>query len=436
MTAGPLPTRWRWKLAAWLIVIASSIYGALPYAVPKWCAPQWFPPFGSSFSAEQGTLGGEYFNIAEALSRGRGYSDPFFAESGPTAWMPPLLPTIDAAILTITGRNKEALVWLSIVAQVLVLIWVTNDVIDWATPLLFGFVPVLCIAIVLAGNFYHLFQITHDGWLLLLLAHGCVRMLIQPMSLSTTGGAIRWGVWGGACSLASPALTLAWLVSCWNARRELKLPGIFAAVGIALAIQAPWLLRNAVVFGRFVPVKSNGWFELEQSLRDPDGVLDLTTMVNHPIASQKVKRHYIELGEMAFIDERKAAIWQREPNELLRHWLRQVANRVMAAFLWKMPINERFSAPWYLTWSRVVFAVPCLLVCLALTLGWRPSPERRNVAWFAIAYLTPYLAISFYDRYLIPIAGVTMLMSSEAAIHLIKRLWAAFFRASETPVAN
>jgi hypothetical protein len=432
----PASSHWRWKLAAWSIVIMCSIYGALPYAAQHWCAPGWFPPYGTGFATEHGTLGGEYFNIAMALVCGRGYSDPFFVESGPTAWMPPLLPTIDAVVFTFSSDNREGVVWFSLIAQILVLGWVTGDIIDRMGDTRSRIVTLLCIAVVLAGNFYHLFQITHDGWLLLLLAHGCVRMLLQPASLSTTTGVLRWGVWGGLCSLASPPLCLAWLVASWNVRHVLAVRGVAIALGIALAMQAPWLVRNAVVFHRFVPVKSNGWFELEQSLSDFDGVLDLTTFANHPIASEAAKQRYLEKGEMAFLDERKAAIWKREPGELTSRWLRHVWNRAVAAFLWKMPINERFSAPWFVTVSRALFAAPFLVGSIAFLLGWRPSPELRNVGWFALVYLTPYLAISFYDRYMIPILGVTILVSSEAAIYLVQSHWGRLFGFRGTTIAS
>src|SRR3954469_26052683 len=44
-------------------------------------------------------LGGEYFNIAQAIVDGRGFSDPFGEATGPTAWMPPLYPALLACIL-------------------------------------------------------------------------------------------------------------------------------------------------------------------------------------------------------------------------------------------------------------------------------------------------------------------------------------------------
>ena len=50
-------------------------------------------------------LGGEYFNIAQAIVDGRGFSDLFGEATGPTAWMPPLFPAILALLLAVTNSR-------------------------------------------------------------------------------------------------------------------------------------------------------------------------------------------------------------------------------------------------------------------------------------------------------------------------------------------
>ncbi len=51
-------------------------------------------------------IGAEYNCIAEAIVNGRGFSDPFYVESGPTAWMPPALPYIQAGLYQLHGNDR------------------------------------------------------------------------------------------------------------------------------------------------------------------------------------------------------------------------------------------------------------------------------------------------------------------------------------------
>ncbi len=51
-------------------------------------------------------LGAEYYNIGSAIADGRGFSDPFVVQSGPTAWMPPLLVWIQAGLIRLFDGDR------------------------------------------------------------------------------------------------------------------------------------------------------------------------------------------------------------------------------------------------------------------------------------------------------------------------------------------
>ena len=57
------------------------------------------------------TLGAEYNAIAIAIVKGRGFSDPFMVESGPTAWMPPILPYIIAVLYYLFSGDKSYVIF-------------------------------------------------------------------------------------------------------------------------------------------------------------------------------------------------------------------------------------------------------------------------------------------------------------------------------------
>src|SRR5690348_4535505 len=83
---GGLLTRWFVKPQVWiwvalfLVSLSIQLYFALVGRPPE-VAATWHQH-----------LGGEYFNIAQAIVDGRGFADPFGERTGPTAWMPPLFP--------------------------------------------------------------------------------------------------------------------------------------------------------------------------------------------------------------------------------------------------------------------------------------------------------------------------------------------------------
>src|SRR5688572_21921431 len=55
-------------------------------------------------------LHGEYFNIARAIHKGRGFADPFGVKTGPTAWQGPLMPYLEAGVLWLSDGKTGAVV--------------------------------------------------------------------------------------------------------------------------------------------------------------------------------------------------------------------------------------------------------------------------------------------------------------------------------------
>ena len=87
-------------------VFACSIYANLSLAVTSKADYQYFPPFKPNVNANLNDhLGGEYFNMAQALAAGEGFAHPFDRPTGPTAWQPPVLPLFLAALLWVTDGD-------------------------------------------------------------------------------------------------------------------------------------------------------------------------------------------------------------------------------------------------------------------------------------------------------------------------------------------
>jgi len=194
------------------------------------------------------------------------------------------------------------------------------------------------------------------------------------------------------------------------------------AVAIAFTIQSPWLVRNYIQFSKFVPIKNNGLFELEQSLlRDDDGVLDFGRNLHHPYGDEREAKKHAEMGELAYIQERVATLrekfWERK-------WVYvdHCSNRIFAMLAWQTPLTpgeEDF------TWTHIarsLYTIPWCVFLSSLIPDIPLSRSQRNVLLIATVYLLPYALLSYYSRYMIPLMGVRCLI----LIWGLQR-WHAFF---------
>ena len=129
---------------------------------------------------------------------------------------------------------------------------------------------------------------------------------------------------------------------CWS---RLALTLLF--FGLALA---PWTIRNYLVFGRLIPLKSNMAYEAFQSqCLEQNGLL--TSFGMHPGHLQNQEgRAYLQLGEMAYMDRKSEQFWQSVKADPL-DFADRIANRFLAATLWYTPFDAQ-GRPWVLWPSR------------------------------------------------------------------------------------
>lgn len=416
-----------------LTVLACSVYANLSYAVTNPADYRFFPPFQRGVDANQTEeLGGEYYLIARSLRAGEGFAHPFGKRTGPTAWMPPLLPALQAFVLWIFGDSRACLQIVMVLLQdmtlvvtgLLVLALVQGQLSPWGMGLTAGLF-VGC----LLGHFHLCFQFTHDSWLVMLTLDLLFGSVYWGNPLGAWRTATIWGVLGGMSTLVNPVLGAVWftlslgVLSKPTARR-----GLVVALGAAGLILVPWIWRNYVVFGRFIPIKSNLAYELYQcQCLQSDGVLKGTTFHGHPFAAPDGSegRQYQILGEAGFMDLKwrqfQSAV-RAEPTDFAR----RVGQRFLAATFWYVPLNEPGEAnlPLALWASRLTHPLPFLsLLFLALSASWRPLSRLQ---WLVIAayiiYLLPYIFISYYDRYAFALLGVKVLLVTWAGAQWVS-LW-------------
>jgi hypothetical protein len=187
----------------------------------------------------------------------------------------------------------------------------------------------------------------------------------------------------------------------------------------------PWTVRNYLVFGRLIPVKSNLAYELYQSqCLQSDGLIQRSTFSRHPgNPGYKEGREYRALGEIAYLDKKSQQFWQAVSADPL-DFLDRVADRFLGTTLWYVPFdraNEPKGRPVVYSISRVIFPLPCLAVLfLGFTAAWKPL---SGLQWAVIGvywiYLLPYIVASYYERYGMPLLGVKVLLVLWAADRLL-----------------
>jgi hypothetical protein len=409
--------------------IACSVYANISFAIKDPTNYRFFPPFQPRVNSNLNThLGGEYFNMAGSLAAGEGFANPFDRPTGPTAWQPPILPAILAGLLRVSGGDRNIVATVVVVLQVLVLIGTGLLVLALARQTTARVGPGAAAAVFVLGlvcHFWLCFQYTHDGWLVLLALDLLVAGLCWWRPLDRTKTAAVWGLFGGTCAMINPPLGLAWGVLSLGLGVRLRAWSRLAlAVLVAGLMLTPWTVRNYLVFGRLVPLKSNLFYEMYQSqCLQPDAQLQSGTFRFHPYGTgHRERQEYNRLGEAAYMDHKRQQLWEAVRADPL-DFLDRVAGRFLGATLWYVPFNKDESAkrPWVFWMSRLTHPLPFLaMLVLLLAASWRPL---HGAQWVVIGvyvlYLLPYVVASYYERYTLPLLGVKVLLVLWAADRLL-----------------
>jgi hypothetical protein len=404
-----------------LAVVGCAIYANLSFAVQNPAAYRFFPPFEPYRNANENRNAvtvTEYAHIGWSIYQGQGFANPFGHHSGPTAWMPPALPTILAGIYWACNGDREVAMVVTIVLQVLVLIFTQLLVLAVVRKTTRSVSAGLAVAVFLAGllDAFHLyFQRTDDCWPVLLAVDLLIAGWCWLRPLASWQRAAGWGGVGGMCALINPMVGLSWaILALALAWRERALWRFFVALGITSLTLAPWTIRNYAVFHSWILTKSNLAYELYQSqCLQPDGLIQRSTFANHPGRPNEEARAYAALGEMAYLD-RKRELFRQAVRADPWEFMERVACRFLGATLWYVPFDRTDEAqrPWTTLLSRLIHPLPFLAVLTLLATSFQRRLQSIQLAVIGIyaLYMLPYIVISYYERYAAPLLGAKVLL--------------------------
>jgi hypothetical protein len=372
--------------------------------------------------------GSENERVAASLVRGQGWSDAFAAGTGPTAHVAPLYPLLLSGVYrlcgtyqTTTGRLAQEAI--AIVASSLVLLllpWLAHRLglsvaAGWAAAFVAAWLP---------ANLCNEVTGSHEQVLatlaLLALLVTCVRLEHENWS----GQRALWtaGILLALLALLAPNFllipTLFFLVEGWwrlGERRRILRCGL-TLLGVVLVAVAPWLVRNYVVLGGFVPLRSNLGLELAAGNRPGANGYTYTEGFHamHPFYSAAERERLIRVGELAYMKDkqRQALAWiATHPGGFAWLTLRR------AWLFWFTPDESWYTVDCRLRLTARIYGVLGLATLAELLrLLWRGHPAGRLLTCTLLGVGLPYFVTHIEMRYRLPIVGLSALLTCNLAV--------------------
>jgi 4-amino-4-deoxy-L-arabinose transferase-like glycosyltransferase len=283
----------------WLMVMVALLVrlAVIPFLYHEWLDP---------FLLEHWAFG----LVARSLASGHGFGN-VFANTGPTAVLPPVYAYLLAGIFKIFGIETATSIFAALSL---------NSVFSALTC-----VPVYLLAKQAFGDRvakwagwgwafspYGVYYGADWAWSTCLVTLELAWLFFFAWRLEKSSRTRDWllfGLFGGFAALTEPVvLSVVPLLGLYSLYRRFRqnqpwtLPLLAAAIG-GLAILSPWILRNYEVFHRFIPVRSGYGLELYIGNNGYS-----TRWVNsslHPNHNDAELTEYEQAGEVAYMDHKR-----------------------------------------------------------------------------------------------------------------------------------
>ena len=391
--------------AFWMVLIAFLLRAAYVLLLHTYK----FKPLEYHFS-----FGWEMGSVGRALAAGRGFSDPFGVETGPTAWEPPLYPCLIAIAFKLFG------VYTSASAIVLLLM---NSMFSALTCIPIFRIARRCFgenvgvwsAWVWALLPYIMYWSTRWVWETSLSALLLTTLFLMALESEDKDGLLPWVLFGlvwGIAALSSPVL-LSFLPAsglwAWyhRARRgSASLVGVVIASLVFAACVTPWVLRNERAFGKFIFIRDN--FGAELRLGNGPWADGTWMYYLHPTQNIHEMGRYRRLGELAYIATRR-----KEATDFIRQDRWRFAKISAKRFIYYWAGIPRSSEIWWLAETKnSLFLASSVLAFWGLG---RALRKRKRSAWlFALLFLTyptVYYFVFPHPRYRHPIEPAILILA-------------------------
>jgi hypothetical protein len=427
-----------WRLHVLLFVVAATV--RIAYVVHD-----------QSYRAK---IGGEMERAAASVARDGSIANVYADGSGPSAHVAPLYPLFLGTIYRLFGLNTLAgrlveegcaiavtLLGLALLPAVARRAGLSPGA-GWAAAFLLAVLPVNLwvetsgsweqpyAAVALLGLFLTFCRLHDEAW--------------QRQTTIVAAGLLL-----GVTALLTPALLSAgglMLLAEWclqrGARRRVLRGGVVLSL-VATAMLTPWVVRNYVVLGGFIPLRSNLGLELSignnpqangKTFATSYDDLASPTREQHPFTSPAQRAHLAEVGERAYMQEKQTAAlhWMAyHPRQTLELTARRVR------LYWVPPVEMWPGAGADNYFKAMVFALLGLAALTALAGRLLGRCERAGL--LAAAVLGPsliHLVTHVDPRYRYPVFGLTAVLAAHLVIALGRVVFGMETRGAPESVAG
>ncbi len=375
------------------------------------------------------SFGWEASSIACAIvCKAEGYSDPFGARSGPTAWIAPgvVVPYV-IAFLLFGCFSFESILFVflfSLVCSVVICCIVYRIALKLFSDLIKAALAAASFAI-----------LPYDSWIFRVTGHldfnfvtlGFAALLMASLRYYRQPGTVAaasLGTVAGISGLVFPgfltAALVAWFVT-WLTKKSAESFIHLFVIGIVMTvIVAPYILWQRERLGGLVPVKSNAGFEVYLGNRvEAKGLFnDRVLAMYHPSQNPDEFRKYRELGEIVYVQSKfKEMLSSTSLANFVLNTLRRTG---FFYFLYERKNWDRGGTR--LLAKRLLWLVPGIVLLLACVAACR---QRAGEWWLIIAltvaYSAPYLVTGVMDRYRYPIIPAVCVLGAGLLPTRVKR---------------
>ncbi|HZR32009.1 MAG TPA: glycosyltransferase family 39 protein [Terriglobales bacterium] len=349
-------------------------------------------------------FGWEMGRIARSLAAGQGFASPTDLPTGPSAWEAPLYPYLMAGVFKLFGAYSSASGFV---------ILAINSVFSALTCLtiygigmrLFGPIPANWAAWTWALFPYAIYWPVRVVWETSLSAFLLSLVFLLSLRLVKESRRSDWltlGVLWGLIALTNPTMlsflpfSLGWI--WWKLRVLGKKPTLNVALVLVLcvAVMAPWLARNYLVFGRFIFVRDNFGMELHLANNEVSG--GKWTRSEHPGNDPQQMKKFQEVGELPYMQAEQRAAFdfiRAHPGQFLRYCSQR------AVYFWIGNPQETLVGSWNLGLARhLAFFLSAAAAFVGLWLCFRNQvPCTFLFACLMILFPIPYYIAHPSPRY-------------------------------------
>ena len=381
-------------------------------------------------------FGWEMGRIARSLAQGEGFSNPTDLATGPSAWAPPIYPYILSKVFQLFGIYSNASGWI-ILAFNSIFGALTCMTIYKIGERIYGSGLARAASWTWAVFPYAIYWPVRVVWEASLSAYLLSLVLLFTLGIADTPPQtrtwMRYGALWGVIALTNTALVsmlpffLPWLL--YRSKERLRdFTGMCVSALVIAAVITPWLVRNYSVFGKFVFIRDN--LPLEMHVANNENSNGLWTRSEHPGNDPEAMRHFQELGELRFMEEK-----QQQFQQFIREHPAQFVNFTLkrALYFWiGTPQNADLGGHNFLPARHLGFFLASAIAFAGLWWTWRDKKCGTFLfACLLIIYPLPYYLVNPFPRYKHPIEPEMILL----IVYAIWRLWMGWRKRVPSSVA-